>query len=125
MRFAIRRSPVWKPLLVPLGGTAAGSFVDVTPERVRVRFGFLFDAEFPQAAIATASPFDYPWYGSVGWRTDFGGTLGLIGAHEGVVQLTLRTPQTMKLGPFPLKIKTLRVSLEEPDAFLAAVRPRA
>jgi len=125
MRFAIRRSPFWRPLLVPLGATEAGSYVEVTAETIHVRFGALFDEVIPRSEVEAAALFDYPWYGGIGWRMNFRGSIGLIGAQAGVVRLDLRDPRKMKFGPFSMNFQTLYVSLEEPDTFLAAVRPRA
>ena len=58
----------------------------------------------------------------IGWRTNFGGTLGLIGSLDGVVRLHLREPQRRRFFGIPMRVRDVYVSLEDPAGFLAALR---
>ncbi len=120
-RFAIRRDPIWRPLLALFGGTAGGSFVEVRDDAVRVRFGLGFDTTVPRAEIAEAAPTRYPLLGGIGWRTNLRGGVALVGSTRGVVRLRLAAPCRARLFGFPLRCRDLYVSLEEPEAFLAAL----
>lgn len=118
-RFALRRDPVWRPLLLLFGGTAGGSFVELGPGTLRVRFGPGFDATIPRAEVAEAAPVRWPLLGGVGWRTNLRGAVALVGATRGVVRLRLVAPRRCRFFGVPLRCRELYVSLEEPDAFLA------
>ncbi len=120
-RFAIRRDPIWRPLLALFGGTAGGSFVELAHDAVRVRFGPGFEATIPRAEIAEAARADWPLLGGIGWRTNFRGGVALVGSTRGVVRLRLAAPRRGRFFGFPLRCRDLYVSLEEPEALLAAL----
>jgi hypothetical protein len=117
-RFQIRIDPWWQPLLLVGGGTREGSYVEIDEGKVKVRFGWFFDREIALGDIEGVQEMSWPlWYG-VGWRTNFSDLVGLIGSHQGVVELALRTPlQVWGL----LRYKRLAVSLEEPQRFIEAM----
>ncbi len=52
---------------------------------LHVRFGWLFDHRFPLSEVEAASPSHWPLWGGIGWRTNFSGTVGLIGTYVRVV----------------------------------------
>lgn len=121
MRFAMRLNPLVRPLLLALGGTAERSYVEVTADTVRFRFGWGFDATVPRAAIAGTERGGWPWWGGLGWRLGFGGEVGLIGSLNGVVAVVLRQPLRLRFLSFPLRCRRIYVSLEAPEAFLVAL----
>jgi hypothetical protein len=53
------------------------------------------------------------------WRTNMRGLIGLIGSYEGVVEVKPRGPIRSWVGIFPCQ--RIAVSLEDPDAFIAAI----
>ncbi|MEW6430796.1 MAG: hypothetical protein AB1730_04745 [Myxococcota bacterium] len=125
MKFQIDRTPTWRWLLALLGATEARSFVDVREREVEVRFGF-FHQTIPLAEIrgAEVAMRRVPWYAySIGWRTNFAGAVGLIGAARNVVKLSLGRSRRVFLG-LPVECRELYVSMENPDAFVAALQSR-
>jgi hypothetical protein len=120
LRFAIRIDPWWRPFLLPWGATPARSYVALERDAVRVRFGF-FGHRFPRERIVGARriPGNF-WYG-IGWHTDFFRTLTVNGSLGGQIELELAAPECFRLLGLPARCTRLRVSLEEPDAFLRAL----
>ncbi len=60
IRFAIKRSPWWRPLLALFGATAARAYLDVDRERLVARFGW-YRLEVPRAQVATVEPVRWRW----------------------------------------------------------------
>ena len=121
-RFAIARSRWWRPLLALFGGTAARSYVTVNDDGCVARFGFNRIA-LPHEHIAAAEVGKWPWYGGIGWRTNFKDTLGLIGTRDGVVLITLAAPVRTRLLKIPITVTKLYVSVEDPQGVIAALGP--
>ena len=106
MRYAMRRSVLWSPLLVPFGGTADGSFVDVEPGRVRFRFGWGFDQTIGREQIADAYRTRWPLIFGIGWRIG-GSCVGLIGSRTGVVEVVLRAPRRARVISLPYTFRRI------------------
>ena len=121
MRFAILMSPLWRPLLLPFGGTPERSYAEIEDGELRVRFGWLFDQRFPLSAVEGASPSHWSVWAGIGWRTNFRGTVGLIGTYVNIVEVRFREPQRVRM-LLPLTCRRLYVSLEEPREFISALR---
>jgi hypothetical protein len=121
-RFAIRRAAWVRPLLVLFGGTAERSFIDVAPDRVLVRFGWT-ELTIPRAAIHSVEPVRYPLWGGIGWRWNFGRTIGLVGATAPVVRFRLDRPVPTRLLGIPIRCDDLYVSVEDPTGLLAELQP--
>jgi len=125
MRFQIDRTPTWSWLLSMFGATKDQSYVDVREGEVEVRFGF-FRQVIPLSEIRAASVAarTLPWYQySIGWRTNLAGRVALVGAARNLVKLELNHPRPMNIG-IPVRCRELFVSMEAPDAFVAALQPR-
>lgn len=125
MRFQIDRTPAWRWLLALFGATEARSYVDVREREVEVRFGF-FHQTIPLTDIRAAEVAmrKVPWYAySIGWRTNLMGAVGLIGAARNVVKLSLAKSRRVFIG-LPVECRELYVSMEQPDALVAALQPR-
>ena len=120
-RFHIRRNPLLRPLLAPFGGTAGRSFIEIDGDRLRARFGWLFDYTFPLDQIEDAGPSRWPWYLGLGWRTTLRGRIGLIGSYQNVVEIRFRTRYRVNMVLPKLSCERLAVSLEELEAFLEAL----
>ncbi len=123
-RFAIRRDTLIKPLLLPFGGTASGSFVELREGKLRLRFGPMFDRTLSLSEVESVSLSRWPPLGGLGWRTDFRGRIALVGSFRGVAEIKLREKQRIKFVlPFVhLRCNRIAVSLEEPEAFVTALQ---
>jgi hypothetical protein len=120
-RFEMRVDPFWRPFIVPLGGTDARSYAEITDDgQLRVRFGFIFDHAFPLASIERAASARPPWWAGIGWRTNFFGNIGLLGSHDGCVELHFKEPATVNM-PLPSRCQRLTISLKLPGDFLTAL----
>lgn len=120
MRFPILMSPLWRPLLLPFGGTSQRSYVELEDGVLHVRFGWLFDHRFPLNQVAAASPSHWPLLGGIGWRTNFRGTVGLIGTYVNVVEIRFKERQRLRM-LLPTSCERLYISLQEPRDFIAAL----
>jgi hypothetical protein len=119
-RFAIRVDPWFRPLLVLFGGFGERRTVTVDEETVRVQFGF-WDHRFPRSQIAGARRVRGNLLWGVGWHGDFVRRLVVNGSLGGMVGIQLTQPQRYRLLGIPGRCSRLAVSLEEPDAFVAAL----
>ena len=120
MRFPILRSPLWRPLLLPFGGTSQRSYVELEDGVMHVRFGWLFDHRFPLDQVEAASPSHWPLLRGIGWRTNFRGTVGLIGTYVNVVEIRFKERQRVRM-LLPTSCERLYLSLAEPRDFIAAL----
>ncbi len=120
MRFPILMSPLWRPLLLPFGGTSQRSYVELEDGVMHVRFGWLFDHRFPLSQVEAASPSHWPLLGGIGWRTNFRGTVGLIGTYVNVVEIRFKERQRVRM-LLPTSCQRLYLSLAEPRDFIAAL----
>jgi hypothetical protein len=120
-RFAIRRNVWLRPLLLPFGGTAGRSYVEVEPEGLHLRFGWLFDKRFAFSEIERIERGSWPWWGGLGWRSNLVGRVGLVASYDGIVDIKLKRKRRIWLAFLPLPCDRLSVSLEDPERFLAAV----
>lgn len=81
--------------------------------------GWAFAARVPRSAISAAGRVDGPvWaWGAHGWR----GQWLVNGSSQGLVRLTIEPPGHGRCLGFPVKLRQLTLSLDEPDAFIAAL----
>ncbi|MFH0902198.1 MAG: hypothetical protein V2A73_16320 [Pseudomonadota bacterium] len=120
MRHYISRG-IWKPLLVLFGASRERSWVSVTASTTTIRFG-LFELTLAHDELESAKPVSWPLLGGLGWRTDFCGSVVLVGSRQGVVEIRLRNPRRIKLLGLPVTARRIFVSLEDDQAFLADLR---
>lgn len=120
MRYAMRFSPAFRPLLALFGGTAAQSYVELGADSLRFRFGWGFDETVPHAEIGSARRRDWSLIGGIGWRLS-PGQVALVGSREGVVEVRLRQQLRVRAMLIPVRVERIIVSLEEPDAFLTSL----
>lgn len=118
LEFAIRYG-VFRPLLSVLGGGPGFSGVTLDGDRLRVRMGWMFRADVAVTSIAGAERHRglVGGIGVHGWR----GTWLVNGSAKGVVSVRVDPPARARVLGVPVKLRTLQVSLEEPEAFLAAL----
>lgn len=122
-RYPIRFSRVNAVFLRVVGMSPRRSYVAVDGDRLQARAGWAFRAEFPRASVVDTRRTAYVWwaYGVHGWR----GRWIVNGSGHGVVALRLDPPARARVLGFPVKLRELWVSLDDPDAFLAGTAPRA
>lgn len=122
-RFAISYSKVLLPLFLVMGMGSHQSGVEVGSDLVRVHMGWAFSTEIPRRAIGAA----LPDHGLVlGWGVHgFGGRWLVNGSSRGLVRLHIDPPARARVLGVPVRLHTLRLSLEEPDAFIAMLRSGA
>lgn len=116
-----------------LGAGPKVSRVTVSPSTVDVHMGWAFRATIPREAVASARPLN-------GGLSDLRGPLGLSvlrgvnywrgtalvnGAGTGLVEITLDRPEWVRLGPFPVPMRRVIVSAEDPSGLVAALGPSA
>ena len=113
------RYGVFRPLLSVLGVGPRFSSVDVEADRVRVRMGWSFHADIPRSSITGAEAFRglVGGIGVHGWR----GQWLVNGAAKGLVTIHIDPPARGRVLGVPVRLRTLRVSLESPDELLAVL----
>ena len=82
-RFLIRRDAWLQPLLFLVGAVRdSNSYVAFEGDRVRVRFGWLFNQTFALSDIEAVEPMRWPWY--TGWAgvATCRGLVGLVASLE-------------------------------------------
>lgn len=86
---------------------------------VAVRMGWGFSAEIPLDHIVVVRLADRPFigWGVHGWR----GRWLVNGSLQGVVEIGIDPPVRGWLAFVPLRLRTVYVSLADPDAFLTAL----
>lgn len=103
-----------------LGTGPQVSWVRLEARTMTVHMGWAFHADIPRDAIHAAvyEPDYLPASQGVhGWR----GQWLVNGSSEGIVRFDLDPPVRARTAFVPLRIHTLRVSLEEPEALLGAL----
>jgi hypothetical protein len=123
--------PSRSPMTV-LGAGPKVSRVKVSSSTVDIGMGWAFQATIPREAVASARPLNTglselpaPFGLSVlrgvnYWR----GTALVNGAGTGLVEITLDRPNWVRLGPFPVRMRRLIVSVEDQSGLVAALNPR-
>ena len=122
--------PSRKPMTV-LGAGPKLSRVKVSSSTVDIHMGWAFQATIPREAVASARPLTRglsELSGPLGlsvlrgvnyWR----GTALVNGAGTGLVEITLDRPEWVRLGPFPVRMRRLIVSVEDQSGLVAAINP--
>jgi hypothetical protein len=120
-KFNIRIDPLWKAPFLLIGATQAKSWVDVADDELDIRMGVGHE-HIPLSNVASVSPHEWSLFYGLGHRTAYGG-IGYVGSTENVIEIKLKQPQKFNLllgimGSYG----SFFVSVEDPDAFMAAVR---
>lgn len=118
-RFPIAYTKLMRALLRPLGLGPSRAWVEVHPEEVEVRMGWGFRTRFPRRAVRAATRTDQR-YLSQGIHGR-GGRWLVNGAPRGVVRISLALEQQARALGRRVRLSTLEVSLEDPDAMLTAL----
>ena len=119
-RFPIRFTGA-NQMMGVVGMTPSRCYVDVDDSHVRVRMGMWFELDTDRSVVRSAEP-DHErvlGWGVHGWRDRW-----LVnGSSSGIVRLTLEPSARAWMGPVPLRVRVLRVSVEDPDGLVAALTP--
>jgi hypothetical protein len=99
------------------------SEVVIDGNTLRVKFGWGFQADIPLASITKAEPNNdrVTSWGAHGWR----GRWLVNGSSKGIVELTIDPPARASTIGVPIKLRSLCVSVTDPDALIAAVAPKS
>lgn len=102
-----------------LGLAPRWCFVDVTATTVRARMSWGFQASIDRAAITSVRDDTdrVLGWGAHGWR----GVWLLNGSSSGIVRIEIEPPARARVLGFPIRLRALRVALEDPAGFRAAV----
>ena len=119
-RFRIKRAGWSKPILAAFTATDDRSYIDVDDDRLEVRFGH-YQLEIPCDQVESAAVASWPWWGGLGWRTNFRNTIGLIGASQPVVRIRLQPRMRVRVLGMPVQLRDLYVSVEDPVGLLEAL----
>ncbi|MGH9222778.1 MAG: hypothetical protein ACRD2W_03010 [Acidimicrobiales bacterium] len=120
-RFPIRFSPVNRVFLMLLGMGPRWSYVDLGSHDLRVKMSYGFRATVARSSITGATVVGkIPW----GWGIGVHGWHGLWvvnGSLRDVVRVEIDPPARARVLGVPVKLRQLRVSLEDPEGFLRAI----
>jgi hypothetical protein len=109
-----------KPLFALLGITPRCSYIDVTPDLVGVRMGWAFGADVPRTSIRSARRVrDAISIGVHGRR----GRWLVNGAAGPLVAVTIDPPAPARVLGFPVRLRELIVSVDDPDALIGELSP--
>ena len=116
---AVSFAPGLRPLLVACGLGPSHARVRLRPDAVDVSMGWAFRMSAPRASVRSAALDDRPvrGWGVHGRR----GRWLVNGSSNGVVKLELDPPVRARVLGLPTTVRELRVSLEEPEALVAAL----
>lgn len=121
MRFPIRFTGFNKAMAV-LGLAPRWCFVDVTPTVVLARMSWSFRASIARTAITSVRDDTdrVLGWGAHGWR----GVWLINGSSSGIVRIEIDPPARARVLGFPIRLRALRVALEDPAGFRAALADR-
>jgi hypothetical protein len=118
IRFPIRFTGVNRVMAL-LGVVPEHCRVEVDDGEVRVRMSWIFHMDAPRANVRAARPdtgLVLGW-GAHGWR----GQWLVNGSSSGLVRVEFDPPVHARVAGFPVRVRVLRVSVEDPAALIDAV----
>lgn len=115
--FPISQSRLFRPLAVALGGRSG--VIDIGGDQVVVRFGVMFRARIPRSSVRGAARARRAWLsrGAHGWR----GRWLVNGRGTGLVTIAIDPVARGWVTGFPVRVRELTVSVDDPDALVAAL----
>ena len=121
-RFPIAFDSVYRVLSSALFISPSDSYVEVLDDEIRVRMAWSFRARFPRSAVKAVTPYDrQPLSRGVhGWA----GTWLVNGAGDRIVDVELDPKQRGWVTGFPVRVRHLLVSVEDPSGLMDALKPR-
>jgi len=118
-RFPISFDPWYRVLSAALLLLPSSAYVEILDAEVRVRMGWGFRATFPRTAVArTSLPSNHPLSRGVhGWA----GKWLVNGSGRQIVAIDLEPEQRAKVMGFPVRLRCVMVSVEDPDGLRGAL----
>jgi hypothetical protein len=109
----------WRPLLVAVGMGPGVSGVDLDDGELHIRLGWAFRARIPRSSITGAKPVTgrVGGVGVHGWR----GRWLVNGSFERIVEVDIDPPARALATGFPVKLRSVLLSLEDPEGFVSAL----
>jgi hypothetical protein len=107
-----------KPLLIAIGLTPRRSYLDLGPDTLSDHMGWCFHADVPRASIRSVSAVKNPYpcsFGALGWR----GRWLVNGAAGPIVAVEVEPPVRARCAMFPVRLRQLLVSVDDPDEVVA------
>jgi hypothetical protein len=120
LSFAMSYAAGLKPLFVPMGLGPRHTRVSIEGGACHVNMGWAFRATIPLSSVRGAEPDvgRVSGWGAHGWD----GTWLVNGSSNGLVRIEIEPAARGWMSGIPVRVKVLRLSLEEPEAFLGALR---
>jgi len=119
-RFLIRFDRWYAVLSGALAIFPSSSRVEIDGDEVRVRMGWAFRARFPRSSVvATVEMNERPLSRGV---HGFAGRWLVNGSGRGIVTIDLSPDQRGYVMGFPVRLRQLMVSVDEPGALMLALR---
>lgn len=121
-RFSIRFDPWYALLSSALLLRPSEAYVEVTDDDVTVAMGWAFRARFPRSAVASterleATPLSRGVHGLAGrWLVN--------GAGDNILVMDLRPAQLARVLGFPVQLRQLMVSVDDPEALATRLQVR-
>jgi hypothetical protein len=119
-RFPIRFTGANRAMVV-LGITPAASYIDVDDEVFTVRLSWSFRATVPRASVRGVDD-DHGkvrGWGAHGWR----GVWLVNGSSSRIVRVDLDPPARARVCGVPVRLRTLRVAVDDPVGLTRALTP--
>jgi hypothetical protein len=121
--FAMRYDRWYRPLATALGMGPKRTIIRVAGDTLHVKHGWAFQLEIPLNNITSARRISGR---PASWGVHTGGDVWLVNAsRDGVVELKLARPVTSKSVKFQSnswgEVRSLYLSLQDPDGFVAAI----
>jgi hypothetical protein len=119
MRYPISFDGWYRPLSTLVGLPPATSYVEIDDAQIEVRMGWGFRARFPRTAVASVPTYE----GFVVSRGvhGFAGRWLVNGSGRGIVRIQLNPTQRAHVAGFPVRLRELLVSVDEPRALVTAL----
>ncbi|MFH0782659.1 MAG: hypothetical protein V2B20_12020 [Pseudomonadota bacterium] len=122
-RFPIQFETWYRVLSTALFLPPASSYVEVNDEEVRVQMGWAFRSCFPKTAVVLAAethirPLSRGVHG-------FAGRWLVNGSGRGILAINLAPIQRGYIMGFPVRLRQLMVSVEEPSALAVVLKSSA
>jgi hypothetical protein len=118
MRYRFSYNVPSRIMLTLLGGGPSLSWVDVRPDAIRGRLGWLGEVMIPRASVISVERVDHvPWWLGMGLH-GFMGTWAFNGAMGNAVKITARGGARGRVLFLPIRPHTVYLSLEQPEEFV-------
>src|SRR5437588_4397484 len=113
IRFSSGNGILFRGLLI----APSHSSVELDDDSIKVRMGWAFSARIPRRLVARADPGRRPRIPLTAGAHGWGGRWLVNGAPDGIVDIELAEPVRAFGAGFPIRLKVLAVSREDPDGF--------